>query len=126
MSEELVDASYSLPRTMMYSTLANGALGLIMIISYCYCITDILEGEELSTSTRKRVDDANLHPSDGHGNKVRLHPSLLQCNWILCGSECYVICCHHCHHFLLHDDACHYLTPTLRLVRLINIFFTSL
>ncbi|KAK3710108.1 hypothetical protein LTR37_010539 [Vermiconidia calcicola] len=48
MSEELQDASYTLPRTMMYSTLANGALGLIMIIAYCYCIGDILEGSCIS------------------------------------------------------------------------------
>lgn len=29
---------------MMFSTLANGFMGLVMIISYCYCIGDILEG----------------------------------------------------------------------------------
>ena len=44
LEQELEDASYSLPRAMMYSTLANGFMGLIMIISYCYCIGDILEG----------------------------------------------------------------------------------
>lgn len=52
MSEELEDASYSLPRAMMYSTLANGALCLIMIISYCYCIGDILDGKPTTQSNK--------------------------------------------------------------------------
>jgi choline transport protein len=48
MSEELHDASYTLPRTMMYSTLANGGMGIVMIISYAYCIGDYLKGKVLS------------------------------------------------------------------------------
>lgn len=28
----------------MYSTLANGFMGFVMMIGYCYCIGDILEG----------------------------------------------------------------------------------
>ncbi|KAK5171856.1 uncharacterized protein LTR77_003492 [Saxophila tyrrhenica] len=44
MAEELTDASYTLPRAMMYSTLANGGLGLAMMIAYCYVVGDFLKG----------------------------------------------------------------------------------
>jgi choline transport protein len=44
MSEELYDAAYTLPRIMVYSTFANGTMALAMLIAYCYCIGDILEG----------------------------------------------------------------------------------
>ena len=43
-SEELQDAAYTLPRAMVYSTLFNGALMLIMTISYCYCVGDVFKG----------------------------------------------------------------------------------
>ncbi|KAK6392318.1 hypothetical protein LTR65_003774 [Meristemomyces frigidus] len=41
MSEELQDASYTLPRTMIRTTLINGALGFVMIVTICYCIGDV-------------------------------------------------------------------------------------
>ncbi|KAF2093213.1 amino acid transporter [Rhizodiscina lignyota] len=41
MSEELNDASLVLPRAMMYATFFNGILGIIMLITFCFCITDI-------------------------------------------------------------------------------------
>ncbi|KAI0018942.1 amino acid/polyamine transporter I [Xylariomycetidae sp. FL0641] len=41
MSEELRDAGRSLPRTMISTTIFNGALGWIMIITYCFCIGDL-------------------------------------------------------------------------------------
>jgi choline transport protein len=44
MSEELYDAAFTLPRIMVYSTLVNGAMALAMLIAYCYCIGDILDG----------------------------------------------------------------------------------
>lgn len=37
---------------MMFSTLVNGFLGLVMIIAYCYCVGDILEGLFLHTLSR--------------------------------------------------------------------------
>ncbi|KAH7362789.1 amino acid/polyamine transporter I [Plectosphaerella cucumerina] len=41
MSEELRDAKRTLPRSMMMTTIINGALGWIMIITYCFCIGDL-------------------------------------------------------------------------------------
>lgn len=41
MSEELKDAGIVLPRAMMWATFFNGILGIIMMISFCFCITDI-------------------------------------------------------------------------------------
>ncbi|KAK5123749.1 hypothetical protein LTR85_002385 [Meristemomyces frigidus] len=41
MAEELQDASYTLPRTMIRTTLINGALGFVMVITVCYCIGDV-------------------------------------------------------------------------------------
>lgn len=41
MSEELKDASLQLPRAMMYATFGNGILGIAMMITFCFCITDL-------------------------------------------------------------------------------------
>ncbi|CZT22710.1 related to amino acid transporters [Ramularia collo-cygni] len=48
MSEELRDASLQLPRAMMWATVLNGFLGITMLITFCFCITNlqtILESE---------------------------------------------------------------------------------
>ncbi|KAJ4017450.1 hypothetical protein NW761_015003 [Fusarium oxysporum] len=47
MSEELHDASRTLPRSMIMTTLFNGSFGWIMIITYCFCIGNL---EEVITS----------------------------------------------------------------------------
>ncbi|KAF6515541.1 hypothetical protein HZS61_004282 [Fusarium oxysporum f. sp. conglutinans] len=47
MSEELHDASRTLPRSMIVTTLFNGAFGWIMVITYCFCIGNL---EEVITS----------------------------------------------------------------------------
>ncbi|KAE9987052.1 hypothetical protein EG328_003834 [Venturia inaequalis] len=49
MSEEIRDASRIVPRTMIATALLNGALGLVMVITYCFCITDL--EAVLATST---------------------------------------------------------------------------
>ena len=41
MSEELKDASLQLPRAMMYATFGNGILGIAMMVTFCFCITDL-------------------------------------------------------------------------------------
>ena len=41
MSEELKDASKVLPRTMIYTTLVNGAGGLVMIITFCMTLGNL-------------------------------------------------------------------------------------
>ncbi|THW48713.1 amino acid transporter [Aureobasidium pullulans] len=44
MSEELRDASRVLPKAMMWATFINGALGCVMIISFCFAAGDNLDG----------------------------------------------------------------------------------
>lgn len=41
MSEELRDAGKTLPRSMIWSTLVNGAFGWIMVITLCFCLGDL-------------------------------------------------------------------------------------
>lgn len=41
MSEELRDASRTLPRSMIMTTIFNGAFGWIMVITLCFCIEDL-------------------------------------------------------------------------------------
>lgn len=38
MSEELRDASRILPQSMIWSTVLNGAMGWVMVITFCFCI----------------------------------------------------------------------------------------
>lgn len=44
MAEELQDAAYTLPRTMVWATIINGGLMFIMAITICYVIGDVGEG----------------------------------------------------------------------------------
>jgi choline transport protein len=41
MSEEIQEASYTLPRVLVWSTVVNGALMFVMAITICYCIGDL-------------------------------------------------------------------------------------
>ena len=41
MSEEIKDAGKAVPRAMLYSYTLNGALGLIFLVTYVFCIVDI-------------------------------------------------------------------------------------
>ncbi|EME41161.1 hypothetical protein DOTSEDRAFT_135799 [Dothistroma septosporum NZE10] len=50
MSEELKDAAYTLPRSMMWATFLNGALGWLTAITVAYCIGD-LESVVIATPT---------------------------------------------------------------------------
>ncbi|KAM0186757.1 hypothetical protein ACHAPI_011541 [Fusarium lateritium] len=43
MSEELRDASRTLPRSMIMTTIFNGAFGWIMVVTYCFCIGNLEE-----------------------------------------------------------------------------------
>ncbi|KAM6513953.1 hypothetical protein FALCPG4_015141 [Fusarium falciforme] len=49
MSEELRDASRTLPRSMIMTTIFNGAFGWIMVITFCFCIGDL--GEVITSPT---------------------------------------------------------------------------
>lgn len=43
MSEELKDASRVLLREMMWATLVNGILGVVMMVTFCFAVGDNLE-----------------------------------------------------------------------------------
>lgn len=46
MSEELQDASYTLPRAMIATGIFNGTLGLAMLVAFCFCLGDISHLQE--------------------------------------------------------------------------------
>ena len=46
MAEELRDASYSLPRSMVWATAVNGLLMFITTIMICYCIGDLEQSND--------------------------------------------------------------------------------
>jgi len=41
MAEEIRDASYVLPRAMMWTAAINGTLGFAMLVTFCFCLGDI-------------------------------------------------------------------------------------
>ncbi|GAB7350015.1 hypothetical protein MBLNU459_g0689t1 [Dothideomycetes sp. NU459] len=43
MSEELKDASRVLPKAMMWATVVNGILGIVMMITFCFAVGDSLD-----------------------------------------------------------------------------------
>lgn len=42
-AEEIKDASIILPRSIMASLFLNGALGFVMLVTYCFCLGDVEE-----------------------------------------------------------------------------------
>lgn len=53
MSEELKDASIQLPKAMMWSIFLNGVLGVTMVVSFCFCITNV---ETFVNSVRRLLE----------------------------------------------------------------------
>jgi hypothetical protein len=49
MAEELQDASYTLPRVMLWATIINGGMMFIMAVTVVYCIGDLDAGKSKST-----------------------------------------------------------------------------
>lgn len=45
MAEELQDASYTLPRVMLWATIINGGMMFIMAVTVTYCIGDLDAGK---------------------------------------------------------------------------------
>ena len=41
MSEELQDASKTLPRAMILTAVVNSSLGFMMLITFCFCLGDV-------------------------------------------------------------------------------------
>ena len=50
MSEEIKDASITLPRAIMTSAFLNGALGWVMTITFCFCLGDLYSIIETPTA----------------------------------------------------------------------------
>jgi choline transport protein len=45
MAEELQDASYTLPRVMLWATIINGGMMFIMAVTVVYCIGGLDSGK---------------------------------------------------------------------------------
>lgn len=41
MSEELKDASHTLPRAMIWTAVVNSSLGFLMLVTFCFCLGDV-------------------------------------------------------------------------------------
>ena len=41
MSEEIRNASITLPRAMMWTVVVNGSLGFVMLVTFCFCLGDV-------------------------------------------------------------------------------------
>ena len=41
MSEELKDASHTLPRAMIWTAAVNSSLGFLMLVTFCFCLGDV-------------------------------------------------------------------------------------
>jgi choline transport protein len=41
MSEELRDASHTLPRAMIWTAIVNSSMGFLMLITFCFCMGDV-------------------------------------------------------------------------------------
>lgn len=46
MAEELQDASYRLPRIMLWATIINGGMMFVMAVTVTYCIGDLESGKQ--------------------------------------------------------------------------------
>lgn len=73
MSEELKDAAYTLPRSMMWALFINGAMGWITAITAAYCIGDLTTGKFVVLYEYSLL--VLIHPrrSSQHADKVSLH-----------------------------------------------------
>lgn len=49
MAEETQGASIVIPRTMCTAYILNGAMGLVMVITFCFCLTDLATASESAT-----------------------------------------------------------------------------
>lgn len=81
MAEELQDASYTLPRVMLWATIINGGMMFVMAVTVTYCIGDLDAGRHEHAvpydgdgSTPKA--DANTSSTDS--NRLPIHPDFLQ------------------------------------------------
>ncbi|QIW98593.1 hypothetical protein AMS68_004111 [Peltaster fructicola] len=50
MAEETKNASILVPRCMIWSYILNGSMGIVMLITYCYCLTDVSSALDPTTN----------------------------------------------------------------------------
>lgn len=62
MAEETKEASIMIPRCMYWSYLLNGMMGFVMLITYCFCLTDIEGALNSVSGFRKSMPE---HVSSG-------------------------------------------------------------
>lgn len=64
-AEEIKDASLILPRSIMASLFLNGALGFIMLVTYCFCLGNV--EEILGTPTGYPFIQVFYNVTNSHG-----------------------------------------------------------
>lgn len=60
MSEEVRDAAYVVPRTMMWTWFGNGLLGWLMAITFCFCVGDVMEVLVTPTGCKCLASESSL------------------------------------------------------------------
>lgn len=64
-AEEIKDASIILPRSIMASLFLNGALGFVMLVTYCFCLGNV--EEILGTHTGYPFIQVFYNVTNSHG-----------------------------------------------------------
>lgn len=76
LAEEVKHASRTVPRMMVVTIILNGALGLVMVITYCFCVTDV-EAMYVTTHSPFPFIDVGRH-------HIKIHADfLLTCDQVL-------------------------------------------
>lgn len=60
LAEEVRKASRVVPRMMVTTILLNGAMGFVMVVTFCFCITDLMEMIVMSTSGKNTFNVTKL------------------------------------------------------------------
>lgn len=81
MAEELQDASYTLPRVMLWATIINGGMMFVMAVTVAYCIGDLDAGKHehaVPYISDGSTPQADTNTSLTDTNRIPIHPDLLQ------------------------------------------------
>lgn len=70
MSEELYDASRTLPKTMILSTIVNGGMGFLMVITFCMCLGNL--EEILNTPTGQPFMQVFFNATQSAGSAIAM------------------------------------------------------
>ena len=79
-SEEVRNASKTVPQIMLATGIANGILGLVMLITICFCLGNL--DDALSTPTGYPFIQVCHHGADGIENSFKQYLGVLQCHAI--------------------------------------------